>query len=576
MTAFLSNNDFSVAYSGKRVLAQASSLDQDWQDAGVCIDTIRNALFRAGWRFVNPYKTGGGVAMPLGSAILVHPYVAGTGYMDFYSIGSLPNWGDREEAGTWLPLRSLLSGPTGLYLVPSQGQWLDDDGHPYDGPGIRVALDFVVDSGFDTDLPQGAILSQVRGLSASQHAALTPGIAYFINQFFWFYDRAGHFSAFTSFTTPFCSEVNRYGPSRWKTVGVLVSGIDGFIAAITSKGCEGLASPAYGWKFRKVPEPHFGHPGHLDWVATTGRDSISGEIDQTDDMTGTIGNNPLVSFWTPISPYFGGKTTDYAATGGGWVMSSPGGEITVAITQNRASLLTSHILFQFADSRSSIPYDEFFYGEVKGAVEYVLAGGINSVVYGAPILPLYKIIASTLGFSIIDVANTNNDGRGGFNSLMVTCPRLIDEQITGGARSSVLIVGPHNLNHGMSWLSTCSIANDGKPGQGAASFATFAAGFGFSNPGMVTDAFESAYPLQTSNGRVFAENAWVMAAPLEGVEAQILGRIPDALVLTGSNGAPDVGQAFSFEGHRFVCISTQGPGTEDRSYPVCSLWLAYD
>ncbi len=44
MTDFLRNNDFKVAWSSNRVSGLEASLDPDWQDANVCIDSERVSL----------------------------------------------------------------------------------------------------------------------------------------------------------------------------------------------------------------------------------------------------------------------------------------------------------------------------------------------------------------------------------------------------------------------------------------------------------------------------------------------------------------------------------------------------
>jgi len=575
MTDFLNNNSFSVRYSDKRANLSARAIDSDWFDGNACIDTVRNTLFTAGWSFVNPLKIAGGGTMLLGSAVLQTDYHRGQGYMELAdtagpgtALSSLPYYingnPDYAAVGAIVPLRFLLKSAQGLYQFES-GNFAT----AFLGPGMRLGVRF--DGGVDMDLPAGTVLNQIRGLPAYAERWPWSNGNFSGTLYFWMYDRAANNWAETTLPGGNCGQVNdRFGSfilARHESAG-----IGPFLAGVNSPSavCSPLAI-GRAWQFRQPPQIVFipdtdGLDRSLDWVAQTGRDSVTGDLNFKADMTGTIGNNAVTFFDFETLAFFTGPQP--TASGGGWVMTSPGGEITVIIRQSvdPSSELVG-MEFLFADSRSSIVYDSFFYGRPSGAVSYKLWGGLGGRIGHPPQVPDYRIIASSLGFAIIDVLNDPGNAR---NCLLAVCPRLAQEQLDGGATKSVLIVGPNNLNQGMAWDQTFSVSNDG------ADFITSTA-LAFTRAGICTAAFGFNYPLLTSNGRTFLQNAWVMAPPAgrDGPESQILGRVPDCLVLTGDQPQ---GYRFSFDGHTFICIATQGPGTGvgGRDRPVCSLWMAAD
>ena len=588
MTDFLHNNDFAVRYSDLRSNHLAHPTDPHWLDANSCIDTIRNALFEAGWSFVNPLKIGDGSPMPLGAAILATSYAPGDSFMNFdpASIKTLPH---KEDGGgnVTVMMRTLLrtSSSSALYQVlgdsADQTAFLIANGSipPLSPPGFRIFV-FAV-AGLDAPLPTGSILPQVRGLPAYRESGLATGsFAGFM--YGWFADRAGTASGTVVGTVPPGPDPGatvELGPNSPKN-HIISAGIDNFVGAMA-------AAVGDSWKFRRE------HPGDegpgsypdsdtfhaLDFVTTTGRDSSVGLPDFSNDMTGTIGNNALLHLdvFTAGFQFNGSALPDNlgTTTGGGWVMSNPGSEITLIVRQCLEVGASTHfdaIEFLFADSRSSIRYSPFFYGRPAGAVSYQIYGARGLLRLSGAGEPEYRVIASSHALAIVDAKNATvpNPATLANNCLLVCAPRLAQEQLDGGATRSVLIVGPNNLNQGMAWDQTFSVSNDG------ADFITSTA-LATTRAGICTTAFGFNYPLLTSNGRTFLQNAWVMAPPAgrDGPESQILGRVPDCLVLTGDQPQ---GYRFSFDGHTFVCIATQGPGTGSggRDRPVCSLWMAAD
>ncbi len=585
MTTFLDNNKFAISYSARRASRLSSSLDPDWQDGNVCIDSIRNALFEAGWLFVNPYRTApfpSGSPIPLGSASLASAYAAGQGYMELnleedgigtgdFTLLSLPHIYDSGTHVT-TPLRFLLNTGIALYQFYS-GAADQTNSYPALLPisssctlsGVARPLRCFVTcvAGRDVDLPACFTLSQVRGLSASAQGVFTTGF-FQLNQFFWWCDHAGDSTVITAVLPNACIPATRYGP-------VTTSGgrkirsfhIDDFVAAFNSTSCGLYGTLGRFWKCRQEHPDLDGagtFPGtdtflHLDWVAAIGRDSGTGLLDGTADMSGTIGNNPVVFCDFFDMPGLSGAIPGQGASGGGWVMTNPTADITVAIRQTVYG--GYDILFQFADSRSSIDYHPFFYGIVKHAVEYTLLGG-NTYPFPPRVHPVYRTVANSRGFAIVDTINPPDLAQ---SQLLAVSPHLLQEQIDGGATKSVLIVGPSNLNLGLVWYnSLCSVSIDGAP------FSTFKAS-GPSIPGVVTAAFGFSVPLLTSNNRAFLENAWVMFAGSTDAESQIQGRVTDAIMLTEPG---IIGQSFLLDGHTFYCVCSQ-----DGS-PAASLWMAGD
>ncbi len=594
MTSFLHNNDFSVVYSDRRATQLVSAVDAYWLDSNACIDAIRNTLFSAGWDFVNPLAT-----FALGTAVLKEAYHPGDGFLSldmsapgFKSIPHKEDGGGNVTAIMRCLLVAFSSDPPrtqkrGIYLIladsSDQTASLIALGKIPPIPPTAFRVSVYPDGGDDFTLPAGYTLPQVRGLPAFRESALTVGsYAGSGIPYSWFADRAGTAHGHCWITGP-------PGPNN----GCLVeTGPVSLTGEIISGGIANWLNAQNGvfidsWKFRQEHPDEEGAGSYpdsdtfhaIDFVTTVGRDSALRLIDFTNDMTGTIGNNALLHFdYYTAGPNF----TAYSmpdnlgiTNGGGWVMANPGGEITVAIRQSLDTAGSVHfdaIEFLFPDSRSSILFSPFFYGRPVNAVSYRLYAARSDLGRLGSITPQYRVIANSHGFVIIDDANGHGPTPAVLanNCLLAVAPRLAQEQLDGGATKSVLVAGPDNLNHGCAWDQTFSVSLDGSDYTTSTALSTTRAG-------ICTAAFGFNYPLRTSNARVFIQNAWAMAPPggRDGPESIILGRVPDALVLTGD--APQ-GDSFSFDGHTFFCIATQGPGTGtgglDR--PVCSLWMAAD
>lgn len=194
------------------------------------------------------------------------------------------------------------------------------------------------------------------------------------------------------------------------------------------------------------------------------------------------------------------------------------------------------------------------------SIEYILnlEGGVS---FGPPI---YFMIANPHQFIIFDQANLNEStgfGNEGGNSILATSPWTENESLT----YHVVIVGTGMLMNNTVWDTyTCASFINGHSYVSAVGGAGPMRNLQFT--GVTSRNFSFSQPLLTTSGKPLLTNAWIFA-PAHGTdEAQIVGKVWDAFVLSHYKG--HFANA-TVEGNLFgqMCIQTGRPC-------ISSMWVS--